>query len=338
MNASLPLIKHFRKFSTWGVEKIMVQPLVSVLIPTYNQENFIAKSIESVLNQSYRNLQVVVTDDGSTDDNQRIILEYAEQYSEKIVAVLNKHNTGIPSNLNRGFSKCTGDYIALLDGDDLMFPDKIEKQVLALERNKDAVGCVHDVLMFDSRSGQILGLFSEWNRPKHEWGIRSGGVEIWFRHGYRNLPSTLMLRANACPTHGFDERLKYSYNWLFAVEVFKKGRVIGLNEVLGKYRMHESNITKSADLKNIASEENYVATAIAEYRYPELYRLIRNRKQTMLLGGALRDFKSGNKKSAFFFALSALNSGGPVNILKLLILFLLTKKYKYLLDKNKSNT
>ncbi|MCR4399290.1 MAG: glycosyltransferase family 2 protein, partial [Syntrophomonadaceae bacterium] len=155
-----------------------MEPKVSVIIPTYNQAEFVRDTLESVLAQTYPNMEIIVTDDGSVDDTPTILREYASRYPDRIVAVTSDRNTGIASNTNRGWKKANGDFVAWLSGDDVMYPTKIEKQVEVLLRRGDAAGCCHDADVFDSRTGQSLGLFSELYNGKR--GFREGGVELLF--------------------------------------------------------------------------------------------------------------------------------------------------------------
>lgn len=103
--------------------------LVSVIIPTFNRANFIERAIRSVLAQTYRNIEVVVIDDGSSDATQEIVSKYEEIKYFKI------ENSGVSFARNFGVSKCLGGYIAFLDSDDEWVPDKIELQLNYLSEN-----------------------------------------------------------------------------------------------------------------------------------------------------------------------------------------------------------
>jgi len=130
--------------------------LVSVVIPTYNQIEFVRETFDSVLAPDYPWIEIIISDDGSVDGTSEVIKEYEARYSEKIVPVISDKNTGIAANFNRGLNKVRGEYIAWLGGDDLMFPQKIRKQVELLQQRLDAVGCCHDAEVFESPSGRIL--------------------------------------------------------------------------------------------------------------------------------------------------------------------------------------
>jgi len=105
-------------------------PLISVIIPVYNGEKYLAEAIESVLNQSYRPLEVIVIDDGSTDNSADI----AKQYLPSIKYSYQR-NAGVASALNQGISISNGEYLSFLDADDLWLPDKLNLQMKSFETN-----------------------------------------------------------------------------------------------------------------------------------------------------------------------------------------------------------
>lgn len=106
-------------------------PKVTIIIPVYNGENYIRSAIESAVNQSYSNLEIIVIDDGSNDNTKKIL----EQYSEKII-YFSKENGGVSSALNLGIELMTGEYFSWLSHDDYYLPNKISNQVEYLMNNK----------------------------------------------------------------------------------------------------------------------------------------------------------------------------------------------------------
>jgi len=308
-----------------GSPREYIPGLVSVVIPTYNQAGFVKYTIDSVLAQDYPNLQIIVTDDGSIDGTAQIVQDYARQYPNKIVAVVNEKNTGIPANLNRGFRQIKGEYIAWLGGDDLMLPEKINKQVKLMQQRPDAVGCCHDAEVFQSDTGKVIGLFSELKNGRRKF--REGGVELWFTQDYFMLPSTVMIRSSAAPQHGFDERLKYQNDWLFDVEVFRLGKCVPLNEVLGRYRRHDNNATGSSGARAIGCEEAMIAMAIIENRYPELYGYVNKRRKFMYLASAVKSFRDGDLLTSKNHLLVAIRNGVVIRGIALFLAITLFGSY-----------
>jgi glycosyltransferase involved in cell wall biosynthesis len=120
------------------------QPLVSVLMPCYNAEAFLVEALDSILSQSYRNLEVLLIDDGSKDQTKHIILDYAQRDS-RIKPVFNESNMGLIRTLNKGLDFSSGEYVARMDADDVSLPNRIETLVNVLEGDKSldlaSAGC-----------------------------------------------------------------------------------------------------------------------------------------------------------------------------------------------------
>jgi len=115
---------------------------VSVIIPVYNVEQFVLEAIQSIQNQTYKNLEIIVIDDGSVDDTYKIVEKLAKD-DNRIKLYRNEKNLKIVKTLNRALTIAKGEYIARMDGDDISAPDRIEKKVKFLELNNDydLVGC-----------------------------------------------------------------------------------------------------------------------------------------------------------------------------------------------------
>lgn len=119
-------------------------PLVSVVMPTYNGEIYIAEAIESILNQAYTNFEFIIVDDGSTDNTSTIITSYNDS---RIIYIKKDKNSGIADSLNLGISKAKGKYIARMDDDDVSMPTRLEKQIQILESNASIIVCASNVIL-----------------------------------------------------------------------------------------------------------------------------------------------------------------------------------------------
>lgn len=108
-------------------------PLVSIIIPTYNCEEYIEQTIQSVLLQTYIHWEMIIIDDASQDNSLKIINKYLEQ-DKRIKLIINKKNIGVAQSRNTGIKVSSGDYIALLDSDDIWFPRKLEKQIKLMQK------------------------------------------------------------------------------------------------------------------------------------------------------------------------------------------------------------
>ncbi|MCK5666239.1 MAG: glycosyltransferase family 2 protein, partial [Thiotrichaceae bacterium] len=106
-------------------------PLVSILIPLYNAQKHITETIENCLSQTYKNIEIIIVDDGSNDDGLQIVKEYADKYEN--IKVFTQENSGAPRARNLAFEKSNGAYIQYLDADDLMSANKISSQMAEAE-------------------------------------------------------------------------------------------------------------------------------------------------------------------------------------------------------------
>ena len=156
-----------------------VNPLVSVIIGNYNYGRFIVKAIESVFNQTYRNFELIIVDDGSTDNSREII----ESYGDKLTAIF-QQNGGQGAAFNSGFAAAKGEIICFLDSDDYYYPEKIAKVVAAFEKNPDWVQISHGRTSIEA-DGTIIGrdptFFSQGdvtqlllNYGRYAWSLTSG--------------------------------------------------------------------------------------------------------------------------------------------------------------------
>jgi len=124
-------------------------PRVSILINNYNYARFLGEAIDSALAQTYPNIEVIVVDDGSTDNSREVIA----RYGARILALL-KENGGQATAYNAGFAVCTGEIICLLDSDDIFKPEKVARVVEVLDGNPDLGWCFDVVREFDDRTGE----------------------------------------------------------------------------------------------------------------------------------------------------------------------------------------
>lgn len=282
-------------------------PRVSVIMAVYNEEAFLAEAIESVLAQDFTDFEVIVSDDGSTDRTVEIAREFATHEPERIRVINGEKNQGKPFALNRALAVRRGELIAWLDGDDVMLAGKLQRQVAALQADPDAAGCSHDAEIFDSGSGRALGSFSQ---VMNGAPLRSGGIELWFDPTYRMLPSATMIRSALCPAGGFEERLKYTNDWLFDIEVFRHGRCIAIDDVLVRYRRHGDNFTTRADESGASFEEGLMAMAIVNARYPHLRRRARIVSAAIMLGQARSRAAKREWSDAARYGVAAYEAGG----------------------------
>ena len=137
------------------------KPLVSVLVPAYNAELFIADTLQSVLNQTYKNIEVLVVDDGSRDATARIVEKFARR--DNRIKLYHQENKGVAAARNFAISKASGEYLAPIDSDDIWYPCKIEKQVTRLERLGPDTAVAYSWSVSIDEKGQVLDAGPMWD-------------------------------------------------------------------------------------------------------------------------------------------------------------------------------
>ena len=289
-------------------------PRVSVLVPFYNQVGFATEAVQSVLAQDYRDFELILADDASSDVTVELLERLAETDPELITLLRAPHNRGIAGNFNAALAAAQGELVAWLGGDDVMLDGKLSRQVRVLDDHPEAVACVHDAEVFESASGEILGRFSELYNGRA--GVRSGGIELQFDPTYFMLPSATMFRRQAAPAHGFDQRLRFANDWLWTVELLRHGTVIGMQDVLVRYRRHGANITADAGTRARVLEEGLIALAVVDARYPELHGLVRQRAAAFHMAAAWELAAGHHWRQAGARTRVALAAGGPVSTVR----------------------
>jgi glycosyltransferase involved in cell wall biosynthesis len=206
-------------------------PKVSVMIVSYNQEDLIGETIESIVSQDYENLEVVVADDASTDNTRDVIRAYQARFPSIIKPVFNPVNLGVTGNSNAAFKACTGELLAIMGGDDLFLPGKIKAQV-ALFKDSEVSLSYHPVEIFVHQTGEVLFVTNTTEKEKI-----NDAYDMIAKCGVPGA-SSLMVRRSCCPEYGFDPSFPVVSDWLFCIEVALRGKVKELAGVYGKYRKH----------------------------------------------------------------------------------------------------
>lgn len=223
----------------------MKKPKVSIIIPLYNQKKYITQAIESTLNQTYRNIEIIVVDDGSTDSPGEII----NKFKGKIKLYVHKQNKGPSLARNTGIKNSTGEYLQFLDGDDYLKKDKIEKQLEFMQKTKADISYCEVERLYEESGERILGKVGEIKK------------EDFFAHLYNSWQknpapthSWLLKREVAESVGGFDKNLRAAEDPYFLVKVTFTGKEIKYFPYLGcVYRKHHQSMTEDrySVMKNI---------------------------------------------------------------------------------------
>lgn len=211
----------------------MNQPLVSILLPAYNAQLYLKEAITSILNQTYKNFELIVIDDGSTDETSHIIQSFKDK---RIRYYRNKKNLKLIQTLNLGLNLCNGMYIARMDSDDIALPHRIEKQVAFLSQNTSIgiVGC------------NILE-FGETKKTPVKYPIKHN--DIFARSLFKSpfCHPSVIIRAEIL--HKCN--LKYEIDYLHAedyvlwLKLLKQTKGANIPEILLLYRSHSMQVSEA---------------------------------------------------------------------------------------------
>lgn len=285
---------------------------VSVIVLTYNSENFISETISSVFSQNYENLEIIVGDDASTDRTLEILGKIREDSEIDIKIAISKENSGISKNFNQCLSLCSGKYIFLLGHDDIFLDGKISSQVEFMEKNNEVNISYHDASVFNSESGAHLYFY---NADRH--GFHSGDYIKLIKQGTFNCGSTVAVRNIGLPF--CDENIKYASDWLWYIEILKEcgGQINFFPGVYAKYRRHQSNITKLSSLERQLDEVIYTLKKYSD-EDTKLSKVCRHALAERRFAFGLKFFISGNFKKSFelFSIKDVLFTGGSIFIRK----------------------
>lgn len=212
-----------------------MNPLVSVIIPTYNRAIYVVEAIESVLAQTYKDFEIIVVDDGSTDDTKKVL----EPYMNRIVYIHQKNQKQAAAR-NTGIHRATGQYIAFLDSDDLWLPKKLEVQVDYMEAHPE-IGMAHTgfLLQEESPSGTIL---KEWPYTK-QWPSGNIFLELFLEPMVNT--STVLARRECFDAAGlFDPQLNWAEDYHMWWRIARNFPIGYIDKPLEIKRVHNTNLTK----------------------------------------------------------------------------------------------
>lgn len=249
----------------------MSTPLVSIALRSYNQKEFLKEAIDSILNQTFKDYELIIADDCSSDGSQEMIKDYQNKYPQIIKPIFADINGGHTINMNRALEACCGKYVAIFDGDDIMMPEKLEKQVDFMEKHPECPVSYHNVEFFDSKTGRPLFL-KNGARNSHE-----GGIKTVVKYGiYFSNPSCIVKR-DKIPQYGCDERVKIASDWLFYIDILAQGGdLLFLDEVLMRQRRHPGNVTKKQRVKvlrDLVKTIIIIQRKYSQYTFLLFYRL-----------------------------------------------------------------
>ena len=217
----------------------MEENKVSIIIPVYNAEKFIGKTIESVLNQTYKNWEMLIFNDKSKDNSLKIIKKYSEK-DERIKVVDSKENVGVVAARNKLIEIATGEFIAFLDADDYWKQNKLEKQIKFMRKNNASISCTEYTRVTEDEKEINDIIIKEIIT-----------YEDMLKNNYLGC-LTVIYNANKLGKRYFKERKK-NEDYVLWLEIVKETKIIfGLKENLAFYRV--LNNSRSSNKIKVAKD------------------------------------------------------------------------------------
>lgn len=224
------------------------EKLVSVILPIYNVEKFLSTSIDSVLNQTYKNLEIILVDDGSTDSSSKICDDYSKK--DKRIKVIHKINGGLSDARNAGLDICKGEYIYLLDSDDYIDKTTIEKCVNRLESDNSDIALVN--FRYCDEEGKTIESTAKEIKAKDIWNI-----DDFWDYIYNDLSIVCVVAWNKLYKREIFDSLRYekgriNEDSLIITDIIRRVKSLSyISEKLYSYRVRSGSIMATRGVKGI---------------------------------------------------------------------------------------
>ena len=270
--------------------------MVSIIIPCFNSANYIKETIGSVLAQTYQHFEIIVINDGSTDNSSSII----KTIKDDRIHLVEQENQGVSSSRNKGIAMAKGEFIVFLDSDDLLPPSFLEKRIFRLSKSA-AIACASNVILVDEKGNK------KEDSNKYIAANKSSQI-LEFNDGIITCPSSYLFKTEFIKKHKitFNKNLQSSADKYFLLEVLKQGEIELINESPMYYRILNESMSHKIttaflkdqiafynEIKNFFENNNSVANsyygrlsftiAASAYYSKEYYIFIKHLCKSFLL-------------------------------------------------------
>jgi glycosyltransferase involved in cell wall biosynthesis len=210
-------------------------PLVSVIMPVYNAQRYVAAAVESILNQSFSDFELLITDDGSRDRSLKILQSYAARDAR--IQLYSQANQGLTRTLNQMIHKARGQYIAILEHDDIALPNRLADEVAFLDQHPEVV-CVsgaHDLI---DEAGRFLNCLQ---LPQTNLEIQQAALA---GHGSMCHPGAMMRRSALLQVGGYHEGMGLAHDLDLWLRLGELGELANLPQPVVRYRLHSASLSE----------------------------------------------------------------------------------------------
>jgi len=294
------------------------KPLLSVIVPNYNKGPFLAQCLESILEQTYPELEIIVCDDGSSDSCPGIIKEYEEKYPGRVRGIYNQSNKGPAHARHQAILAAKGEYIATLDSDDLYYdPDKLTREMDLIERyqeiEKKDIMAFSNVVMLD-RDGNLKGTRDEFE------SVKQGKILAELLGRNCMIPLDFIMKKSVYfEVGGYDISLSTHEDWDLKLKLSKKHEYIYTRTWGTAYRLHPGGLSRRSYGETTNNLYRVFARHICSEELTEEKRKTAREEFVKVMAKRNRDF------------VKKFNNPGPLKILYLRLLgILIGLKWKIL--------
>jgi glycosyltransferase involved in cell wall biosynthesis len=286
-------------------------PLVSVIIPAYNAEKFIQKTLNSVLSQTYKNIEVIVVDDGSEDRTAEIVKCIAE--TDQRVVLLKQQNAGVAAARNLAIEHSKGDYIAPIDADDIWYPQNLEKQLECLLQSDSSVGVTYAWSVDIDETDQLTGGFYTCAIEGEVY------TSLIYKYFIGNASASLIRRACLEKVGGYSSQLKEQNaqgceDWELHLRIAEHYHFRVVPEFLVGYRQIINSM--SCNYSSMAKSHNLIMREVQE-RYPEVFNTIyRWSSSNFYVYLAVKSSRNHHYQSTLYWLYQALKLDIPMTLLR----------------------
>ncbi len=232
---------------------------VTVFMPVFNTERFIKEAVDSILGQTYKDFDLLIIDDGSTDNSFNLLKKYKDK---RIRLYANEKNIGLTETRNRGFKLCDTEFIAFMDSDDIAPLERLEKEVSYLDKHPEIDGVGGYTQEIDE-DGNII------NKGIYPLNLNPDYIKacMIFENSFSN--GSVMVRTKIIKEHQLDEmeKLPVMTDYLFYCKFLQYGKIANINEILHKYRIVKKGLTQSTLLPEKKEIRNKISDYIHNYIY-----------------------------------------------------------------------